>query len=146
MKMMYNGTPIKSLNIKHFEVSTNDCTMKASDLQAGVTGVARGKKIVGTGKAFSFATYGGFSSNVTIPIPVESINTVSISCTTYPVRMITSIEDLRFDDFSTAKTVAMMTADNIDYPITISVLNNMITITCDKSTTLQVVFGKDEYV
>lgn len=146
MKMMYNGTQIKSLNIKHYEISTNDATLKESDMQAGVTAYARGKKITGTGKAFSFALYGGFSSNVTIPIPVESINTVSISCTTYPVRMITPIEDLRFDDFSTAKTVAMMTADNIDYPIAISVLNNMITITCDKSTTLQVVFGKDEYV
>lgn len=146
MKMMYNGIPIKSLNIKHFEVSTNDATLRESDMQAGITAYARGKKITGTGKAFSFALYGGCSSNATIPIPVENINTISISCTTYPVRMITPIEDLRFDDFSIAKTVAIMTADNIDYPIAVSVLNNMVTITCDKSTTLQVVLGKDEYV
>lgn len=146
MKMMYNGTQIKSLNIKHYEVSTQDATLKASDMQSGVTAYAKGEKVTGTGKAFSFALYGGFSSNVTIPIPVESINTVSISCTEYPVRMITPIEDLRFIDFSTSKTVAMMTADNVDYPIAISVLNNMITITCGKSATLEVVFGKDEYV
>lgn len=146
MKMMYNGTQIKSLNIKHFEVDTNSATVQPSDLQAGVTCFGRGKKITGTGKAFSFALYGGCSSNAMIPIPVENINTISISCTTYPVRMITPIQDLRFDDFSIAKTVAIMTVDNIDYPIAVSVLNNMITITCDKSTTLEVLLGKDEYV
>lgn len=146
MKMMYNGTQIKSLNIKHYEVSTQDATLKPSDMQSGVTAYAKGKKVIGTGKAFSFALYGGFSSNAMIPIPVANINTVSISCTTYPVRMIASIEDLRFDDFSVAKTVAIMTADGVDYPIAISVLNNMITITCDKAATLEVVFGKDEYV
>lgn len=146
MKMMYNGTPIKSLNVKHFEVSTNDATLIESDMQAGVTAYARGKKIIGTGKAFSFALYGGCSSNAMIPIPVENINTVSISCTTYPVRMITSIEGLRSIDFSTEQTVAMMTVDNVDYPVSISVLHNMITITCDKTATLEVVFGKDEYV
>lgn len=146
MKMMYNGTQIKSLNVNHYEMSTQDATLKESDMQTGVTAYARGRKITGTGKAFSFALYGGCNSNDIIPIPVESINTVSISCTTYPVRMTTPIEDLRFIDFSTAKTVAIMTVNGIDYPISISVLNNMITITCDKTATLQVVFGKDEYV
>lgn len=146
MKMMYNGTQIKSLNVKHYEMDTNSATAQPSDMQAGVTCFARGKKVVGTGKAFSFALYGGCNSNDMIPIPVENINTVSISCTMYPVRMITPIEDLRFVDFSTAKTVAIITVDNIDYPISISVSYNMITITCDKTATLEVVFGKDEYV
>ena len=127
-------------------MNTNSATVQPSDLQAGVTCFGRGKKITGTGKVFEFALYGGFSSNDTIPIPVTEINTVSISCTEYPVRMITPIEDLRFIDFSTAKTVATITVDNIDYPIEISVLNSIITIKCDKTTTLEVVLGKDAYV
>lgn len=145
MKMMYNGTPIKSLNIKHFEVSTNDCTMKASDLQAGVTGVARGKKIVGTGKAFSFASYGRFSSNEIIPIPVDVINTILISSASYPIKMKDTIVNLQKNDFSMLQEVAFITINEIDYPIAVQVSNNMITISCSQVTNLEILFGKDEY-
>ena len=79
MKMIYNGTPIKSLNIKHYELNTNDATLKASDLQSGVTAYAKGQKITGIGRAFRFALYGDFPSNREIPIPVSEINTVVVS-------------------------------------------------------------------
>ena len=32
MKMYLGKTPIKGLNVKHFEMDTNDCDMIASDM------------------------------------------------------------------------------------------------------------------
>lgn len=144
MKMFYNGTPIKSLNIKHFEVSTNDCTMKASDLQAGVTGVAKGKKIVGTGKAFSFAMYGKWNTNLPIVVP-ETINTVQIGSLDYSVRMVVGMNSMSALDFSTEINVAEVTIDNVVYPITVSVQNGMLTFACDKTINIQIFYGRDEY-
>lgn len=46
MKMYYGGTPIKSLNVKHYEMSTSDATVQPSDLQSGVTCYARGQKLL----------------------------------------------------------------------------------------------------
>lgn len=146
MKMIYNGTPVKSLNVHHFEQDTNSATVQPSDLQAGITCFARGQKVTGTGKAFVFATYGGCLSNSIIPIPVAEINTVSIGCAEYPTKMSQPIQELRYLDFSTAKTVATITVDGSDYPIALTAANNMITISCEKTATLEVVFGKDEYI
>lgn len=145
MKMMYNGTPIKSLNIKHFEVSTNDCTMKASDLQAGVTGVARGKKIVGTGKCFEFAAYGNTPSNKSIPIPCE-INTILISSTTYPVQSLFAMDDISNIDFSSGRTVANLIVNGNSNPIIVTVSDNMFTISCNEDVILEYFMGKDAYV
>lgn len=150
MKMMYNGTPIKSLNVKHYEVSTNDCTMKASDLQAGVTGVARGKKIVGTGKAFSFAFYGDVSTNDPLILPsdlnVSDLNVIEIACGEYPIQHLIQLKNMKDIDFTTNQNVANIVADNNSYQIIVNVTDNVLNINCDKTTTLQVFCGKDEYV
>ena len=146
MKMMYNGTPIKSLNIKHYEISTNDCDMIASDLQVGKTAVARGKKITGTGKSFEFATYGGIWANEEWPIPSNKINVVHINCLSYPTQSVVAIDEVRNLDFSTPKIIGNVTIDSISYPIKVSVIDSIFTIICEKDIKLEVFYGKDNYV
>lgn len=143
MKMYLGNTPLKNLKVG---TNTDDATLVASDLQVGKTGYSRGRKVTGTGKAFSFACYGGCNSNEVIPIPVSEINTINISSASYAIKMSDIMRNLRELDFSTAKTVAVATIDGTDYPITLKVESNTITIACDKTIILQTVFGKDEYV
>lgn len=145
MKMIYNGTPMKSLNIKHYEVSTNDCTAIPSDLQAGVTCVSKGKKITGTGKSFSFASYGGWKTNESDFIPTV-INTVQIGSLDYPVRMVISMTDTHFCDFTTPQEIAEITIDGTTYPITLSVQNGEFLVACEKTVNIQLFIGKDEYI
>ena len=85
MKMFYGNTPVKSLNIRHYEMNTNDCDMIASDLQAGKKAVATGQKITGTGKSFEFASYGGWMTNLPLAIP-SMINAIQIGSNNYFVR------------------------------------------------------------
>lgn len=144
--MIYGGVPVNSLKVRHYETSTNDATCEPSAVQAGLTYYANGKKEVGTGKSFEFAIYGGCSSNMIIPIPVTEINTIIISSASYAVQMTNIMQDLREIDFSTAKTVASVIIDNVSYPITFMVSNSTITLTCQQTVTLQVVFGKDRYI
>lgn len=145
MKMMYNGTPIKSLNIKHFEVSTNDCTAIPSDLQAGITCVSKGKKITGTGKSFSFASYGRCMTNESNFIPMD-INTVQIGSVDYPVRTIVSINDSHSYNFATPQEVAEVVIDDKIYPMTVSVQNGEFLVSCEKTINIQFFIGKDEYI
>lgn len=144
MKMMYGNTPVKNLRITTYETNTNDATMFASDLQAGVTGYARGQKIVGTGKAFSFATYGGSMTNESSVVPAV-INTIQIGSTDYPVRMILPMNEMVSHDFTTAQDIAEITIDGVVYPITVSVQNNELFIACEKTITIQLFIGRDEY-
>ena len=145
MKMIYGNTPIKSLNIRHYEMDTNSATVQPSDLQAGVTAYARGQKVTGSGKAFAFALYGGCSSNSLIPIPVSTINTVLISASSHTTKMNKTALELQKLDFTVPQEVAVINVDNVDYVVTVQAANNMITLHCDKTVTLQFLFGKDEY-
>lgn len=145
MKMFYNGTPIKSLNIKHFELDTNDCDMVASDLQAGKTAVAKGKKVTGTGKSFEFARYGLMETNKSIYIP-HDINVVEIASMEYPVKLTVALSDMKNVDFTTINTIATVIIDSISYDLTVQAVNHIITINCDKDISLQVFYGKDNYV
>ncbi len=145
MKMFYNGAPIKSLNIKHYEMDTNDCDMIASDLQAGKTAVAKGRKVTGTGKSFSFATYGGWLTNESDFIPT-AINTVLIGSVDYPVTMTVPMNEIRFYDFSSPQKVAEVLIDGITYPITLSVQNGEFLIACEKTINIELFIGKDEYI
>lgn len=145
MKMMYNGTQIKSLNVNHYELSSNDCDMIASDLQAGKTAVARGKKITGTGKSFSFASYGNWTTNESYIIPMP-INTIQVGSVDYPIKMTIPFKDMKTHDFITAQKMADATIDGVDYPITVSVKNNKLIITCERTIEIQLFIGKDEYV
>ena len=144
MKMMYDGTQIKSLNVKHFEVDTNSATVQPSDLQAGVTCFGRGKKITGTGKSFEFASYGALQTNIPDYIP-SLINVIEITSLDYPIRSLISFRDMQNIDFSVEQNIGNVSMDNNEYPITVKIENNIITFNCEKSITLQFFYGKDNY-
>ena len=133
------------MKVKHYELSTNDCDMVASDLQAGKTAVARGKKIVGTGKAFSFASYGKWNTNESNIVPTV-INIIQIGSVNYPVRMFVPLADMAYLDFSENQKIAEIIIDGIAYPITVSVQDMEFLITCEKTVEIQLFIGKDEYV
>ena len=143
--MIYNGTPVKSLNVHHFEMNTNDCDMVASDLQAGKTAVARGQKITGTGKCFSFASYGTLRTNYSEIIPTY-VNTVFISGVDYPVRMTALMIDIIHYDFSTAREIAEVIIDGVTYPISVCAKDGELLISCEKNIDIELFFGKDEYI
>lgn len=145
MKMMYNGTQIKSLNVKHYEMDTNSATVQSSDLQAGVTCFARGKKITGTGKAFEFAQYGDLPTNSMRYVP-SNINIVEVASSEYPVKLNIELGLMKNTDFSSEKNIATVIIDGIEYNLKASVVSNFLKISCDKTILLQVFYGKDCYV
>lgn len=145
MKLMYNGTPIKSANIKHFEMNTNSCDMVASDLQAGKTAVARGQKITGTGKSFEFAYYGAIETNIPAYIP-SNVNIVEIAATGYPVQLLIALSDMKNIDFTTEQTVANIIVDGVAYPLVVKAINNFLTVACSQAITLEIFYGKDNYI
>lgn len=144
MKMFYGNIPVNSMKIKHYEVSTNDATVQASDLQSGITCYARGKKVIGTGKAFSFASYGLWETNQSDIIPT-TINVVHIGCTDYPVKMIAPMNEMIHYDFSITQKIADVIIDGISYPMTILIQNGELFVSCEKTIGLQLFIGKDEY-
>ena len=145
MKMIYNGTPIKSLNIKHYEMDTNSATVQPSDLQVGVTCYGRGKKITGTGRSFEFAYYGGFETNSMNYVP-STINVIEIASVNYPIKTSIDFNNMRNIDFTVEQTVGVAIIDNMEYPIIASIKNSIFTLSCEKTITLEIFFGKDNYV
>lgn len=145
MKMFYGNTPVNSLNVRHYEMDTNSATMIPSDLQAGVTAFAKGKKVTGTGKAFEFASYGMMETNKSKILP-STINVIEISSLTNPVQLIIALSDMKNVDFSSVQTVGNVIVDNISYPLNVQVVDNKLTILCDKSVFLEVFYGKDNYI
>ena len=144
MKMIYGGVPVNSLKVRHYEMDTNDCDMIASDLQAGKTAVARGKKIVGTGKSFEFATYGESMTNLPIFVPT-TINVIQIGSLVYSIKTNISMYNTSFVDFTSPKQVAEVIIDGVNYPLMVSVQNGMLTISCDKTIDIELFYGKDNY-
>ena len=145
MKLIYGGVPYNTTKVNHYEVPTNDCDMIASDLQAGKTAVARGQKIVGTGKSFEFAYYGNFEANDFAIVP-NAINIIYVSSMEYPIEQIISLSDMKNLDFSTAQTIANLVADETRYPITVECIDNMLNIYCDKDGYFEIFYGKDNYI
>lgn len=144
MKMMYNGAPIKSLNIKHYEMSTNDCDMIASDLQVGKTAVAKGRKITGTGKAFEFAMYGALHTNAIMFVP-DNINIIEVASTEHPIRLSILLESMKYVDFSSDQKIGVVIIEGVEYDLIASVKSNILMVSCEKDIQLQVFFGKDNY-
>lgn len=145
MKMIYNGAPVKSLNVHHFEMDTNDCDMIASDLQAGKTAVARGKKITGTGKSFEYAIYGALYTNR--PIYLSSLfNVVHIGSVDYPIKAAIELKDMKDVDFSVPQLIGTVVVDGVEYQLNTSLNGNSLKISCDKSIKLQIFHGKDNYI
>ena len=145
MKMFLGNTPVNSLNVHHFEMNTNDATVFASDLQAGVTCYARGQKITGTGKCFEFATYGSIQTNMAEYIP-SPINVIEVASLDYPIKNFIALNKMESTDFSTEQTIGIVLVDNVEYPITVSIDGYFLTLNCEKTITLQVFLGKDNYV
>ena len=144
MKMFYGNTPIKSANIKHYEMNTNDATLIPSDLQAGVTAYAKGRKVTGTGKSFEFAQYGQIEANQARYVP-NNINVVEIASLTYPIRLNIALNNMEFVDFTTEQTVGFVLIDNVEYEVKAQAVNNFLTISCEKSFSLEIFYGKDNY-
>ena len=142
MKIMVGNTPLKSAKIHCYD--TSDATMIASDLQAGVTGWAKGKKITGTGKSFEFTQYGGLRTNAAQYVPTN-INVIEIACTTNPVQLNIALSDMKNTDFTVSQNIGSVTVDGIAYPLTAQAVNNILTVSCDKTVTLQAFYGKDNY-
>ena len=143
MKIMVGNTPLKSAKIHCYD--TSDATMIASDLQAGVTGWAKGKKITGTGKSFEFACYGMLRTNTAQYIPTD-INVIEIACTTNPVQLNIALSDMKNTDFTVSRNVGSITIDGVAYPLTAQAANNVLTVSCDQDTYLEVFYGKDNYI
>lgn len=146
MAKMYLGeTPIQSLNIHQYDISTNDATAISSDFQAGVTAYARGQKITGTGKAFEFANYGTITTNVQNFVPTL-VNVVEISGLNYPTKSLIDLSQINNIDFTTEQTIAVVIVDNVEYPITVEVEGYALTFNCEKTITLNYFLGKDRYI
>lgn len=146
MKMIYGGTPVKSLKVKHYEMDTNSATVQPSDMQAGVTCFARGQRVTGTGKSFEFAYYGQIESNDEQFIPTDTINVIQISSLIYPVKFTAALHNMKALDFSVGQVVGSVVIDSIDYPLTIISNNNTLVIECGQTIPLEVFYGKDNYV
>lgn len=142
MKLMKGSTPVKKTMIHN---DTQDATMVASDLQAGVTCYAKGQKVIGTGKSFEFANYGTIKTNSKTYVP-STINIIELTSLEYPVKHTIQLHDMKNTDFSTVKQVGVAIIDNVEYPINISVMSNILTVSCDKTFYLQAFYGKDNYV
>ena len=144
MKMIYNGTPMKSMKVNHYEVSTQDCTAIPSDLQAGITCVSKGKKITGTGKSFEFATYGKIQTNLADYIPSKII-VIEIASIDYPIKSLIAFDTMHSIDFSIEQTIGAVIVDNIEYPVTAKYKDSLLTLNCEKTIYLEVFLGKDNY-
>ena len=144
MKLAYGSVPVKALNINYFEQDTNDCDMVASDLQAGKTAVARGQKIEGTGKCFEFAYYGAFKTNSVNFVP-SIINTIEIASLDYPIKHSIALSDMVDVDFSVEQNIGTVIIGNVEYPITMTIENSILVLNCEKTITLQVFLGRDNY-
>ena len=138
MKMFLGNTPINFMNLTKTDISTSDADIVASDLQAGKICYARGTKVTGTGKSFEFASYGAWKTNLPNFVP-SLINVIQIGSKAYPIRMTVLMEDMVSHDFSTAQQIAETVIDGVIYPITVSVKNNILSITCDKSINIELI-------
>lgn len=142
MKLMLGGTPVKKMMIHN---DTMDATMVASDLQAGVTAYANGRKVTGTGKSFEFATYGLSETNMPEYVPVL-LNVIEITSLDHPIKSLIALSDMKDIDFSTEQTIGVVLIDNNEYPITAKIENSILTFYCEKTVKLQSFYGKDNYV
>ena len=144
MKMIYGGTPVNSMKVKHYELNTNGATVVNSAVQAGLTYYANGRKEIGTGKSFEFAYYGTTTTNVQQFIP-SLVNVIEISGIDYPTKSLINLLDMKNVDFTTEQAIGSVVVDNTEYPIIIKVEGYILTFVCEKKVTLNFFYGRDNY-
>lgn len=144
MKMFYGNTPVNSMRVIKHDVSTNDATMKASDLQAGITAYAKGKKVTGTGKSFEFANYGQLTTNSSRFIP-SNINIIEIGSTQYPIKLSLELLSMKDVDFLGEHKVGTVVVNGNEHDLIVSVESNIMKIKCDETIRLEIFYGKDNY-
>lgn len=142
MKLYLGNTAVKALYI---HTDTDDANITAPDMQSGMTAYAKGVKLTGTGKCFRFATYGKTETNVATYVP-NTINTVIISSTEYPIKMNMAVTDMKDANFSAAQKVGTVIVGGAEYAITAQVANDNLTLSCPQTISLQVFYGKDDHV
>ena len=142
MKLYLGNTAVKAL---YTHTDTDDANITAPDMQSGMTAYAKGVKLTGTGKCFRFATYGKLNTNVAAYVP-NTINTVIISSTEYPIKMNMAVTDMKDTNFSAAQKVGTVTVGGTEYAITAQVASNKLTLSCSQTISLQVFYGKDDHV
>lgn len=145
MKMIYGGVPYNTLKLKHFEVPTNDATCEPTAVQAGLTYYANGRKQVGTGKSFEFATYGTMPTNNIDYVPSD-INTILISSTNAPIQLTVAIDDTNKIDFSNPTEIGKAFIDGVYYPIIVEINNHLLSLVCEKTIMLEIFYGKDNFI
>ena len=145
MKMIYGGTPVNSMKVKHYEISTSDATTVPSAVQAGLTYYANGQKQTGTGKSFEFASYGNLPTNRSVYVP-SNVNIIQISSMDNAVQLTIALNDIKNKDFSVSTEVAKVLVDDVLYPIFVEVNGHFLSVNCEQTLTLQVFYGKDNYI
>lgn len=63
-----------------------------------------------------------------------------------PIKSSIDFNNMRNIDFTVEQTVGAAIIDGIEYPIVASVKNSIFTLNCEKTITLEIFFGKDNYV
>ena len=139
--MFFGKTHVKGLTL---HTDSDDATLKPSAIQSGVTGYAKGRKVTGTGKAFSFASYGTAKTNMSFPAFAD-INTIELASTECPVQNLLNFEDIRNTDFSAEQTISNAIKDGVTYPIKLKVASGVLSVTCDLTISIELFYGKDEY-
>ena len=142
MKMYLGDTQVKNLML---HTDSDDATLVASDLQAGVTAYARGQKVTGTGKSFEFAHYGKLATNQPYYIP-SNINVIEIASINYPIQLSIALNQMEETDFTIAQTAGYATIDGVAYELTVQAVNNFLTVSCEKDIYLEIFYGKDNYL
>ena len=144
MKMFYGNIPVNSMKIKHYEVSTNDSNLKPSDMQDGIVAYRRRKRIIGTWRCFEFAQYENMKTNSQSYIP-SLINVIEITSLDYPMKSSIALNSMVDIDFSIEQTIGVVVIDNIEYPITVKIEGDSLTLNCEKTISLQFFYGRDNY-
>lgn len=142
MKMYLGDVPVKAL---YTHTDTDEGNITAPDMQSGMIAFAKGVKLIGTGKAFAFASYGQISTNKALPVP-SIINFIEVSSLTYPVKTNIALSSMKNTNFSTIQKIGAVTINGTEYDITAQVSNNMLTVGCSKDISLEVFYGRDEHV
>lgn len=138
------GDQTVTIKAHNVAIPTDDATIVPSALQKGLIAYGNNQRIVGTGKSFEFASYGGLQTNTDVYIPSD-INVIELSSLDYPIKLTSELVSHKNIDFSTDKVVAKVTVSGTDYDLVVNAKSNNLTVKCNKSLNLQAFYGKDNY-